>query len=155
MVTKAVAGALALAAALAATAAAAHEPFAFGTAKDASFSVTSGVIVAPRSAELRGVWLDDTRPCSERRVLRVSVEVFYSSASAATKRKHLVKSGRVGNCAEGGPNFGFLFRAARYGFACPSGAWKPGSYAFATTTKDVAGGLTAVASLNWDKVGAC
>ena len=153
---KRILAAAAVTAALAAPAAlAADEPAAFGAAKSGSLSVTSGVLLGPKSTDLRGVWLDETRPCAETRTLRVTVEVFFSAASGATKRARLTKSGRVGNCAEGGPNFGFAFRPARYGMACRSGAWKPGSYSFATTTKDLRSGLTAIASLTWRKTGAC
>jgi hypothetical protein len=61
----------------------------------------------------------------------------------------------VANCAEGGPNMGFTFSARRLGMACPSGAWKPGRYSLATTTKHLASGLEAIASLGWVKRGSC
>jgi hypothetical protein len=155
MVWKTTLATLAAAVALCAPAAAAFEPTAYATAKNGTFTVVSGVLVLPKATELNGVWLDDTLGCTEQRTLRVAVEVFYSSATGATKRKRLSRTGSVANCAEGGPNFGFLFRAQRYGFACANGAWKPGSYSLATTTTDLAGGLSASASLVWQKTGAC
>ncbi len=156
MALKTITAAVSVAAALgAATASAAYEPAAYGTAKSGTFSVTSGVLVLPKSAELKGVWLDDTLSCSETRTLQVKVEVFYSPSSGAAKHKKLSKSGLVGNCAEGGPNFGFLFRAKKYGMGCASGAWKPGSYSFLTTTKDATSGLEASASLLWQKTASC
>jgi hypothetical protein len=147
---------LAVVAALAAPAAlAANEPAAYGSATSGALSVTSGVLLGPKTADMRGVWLDETRPCSETRALKVTVEVFFSSSTGATRRKVLSKTGPVGNCAEGGPNFGFTFRAKKHGFACASGAWKPGSYSFATTTRDTTTGLVGTASLNWVKTAAC
>ncbi len=138
----------------ASSAAAAYEPAAYGTATRGTLNVTSGVLVLPKVAEMKGVWLDDTRSCAETRRLRVTVEVFYSRG-ATTSRVRLAKTGPVANCAEGGPNFGFVVRASRHGLACPSGRWKPGSYSFLTTTRDLRSGLAASASLLWQKTGSC
>ena len=156
MRTRRTIGALVAAAALAAPAAtAANEPAAYGTATRSTLNVVSGVLVAAKSVDLRGVWLDETKPCTQTRTLRVSIEVFYSSSSGATKRTKLAKSGAVGNCAEGGPNFGYTFKAAARGYACASGAWKPGNYSFVTKTRDTTSGLVASASLSWTKRGSC
>lgn len=155
MVWKTTLATLAATAALCTPAAAAFEPTAYATAKSGTFTVVSGVLVLPKAAELKGVWLDDTLSCSEQRTLRVAIEVFYSSDTGATKRKRLSRTGSVANCAEGGPNFGFLFRARRYGFACANGAWKPGSYSLATTTTALASALSASANLAWQKTDAC
>jgi len=147
---------VALAAALAAPAAlGAALPGAYGHATSGSLEVVSDVLLAPKSADMRGVWLDDTLSCSTSRTLKVSIEVFYSSSTGATKHKKLSKTGPVGNCAEGGPNFGFTFNAAGRGFACSSGKWKPGSYSFLTTTKDTTSGLSASAVLLWNNATFC
>ena len=132
----------------------ANEPIAFATATRGSLNVVSDVLLAASSAEMKGVWFNDARPCSEGRRLRVNIEVFYSRG-ATTSRVRLAKTGSVANCAEGGPNFGFFFRPSRHGLACPNGKWKPGSYSFLTTAKDLRSGLTASASLLWDKRGSC
>lgn len=156
MRTRTVIGTLVAAAALAVPAAtAANEPAAYGMATKGTLDVVSGVLVSARAVDLRGVWLDDTKPCSQTRTLRVSIEVFYSSSTGATKRTKLAKSGAVANCAEGGPNFGYTFNAAARGYACASGVWKPGNYSFVTTTRDTASGLVASASLSWTKKGSC
>jgi hypothetical protein len=130
----------------------ANEPTAFATATSGNLNVVSDVLLAAASAEMKGVWFNDARPCSETRRLRVEVEVFYSRGTT-TSRVRLAKTGRVANCAEGGPNFGFVFRPARHGLACPNGKWKPGSYSFLTTAKDLRSGLAASASLLWQKTG--
>ncbi len=156
MRTPTVIAALAAAAALAVPAAtAANEPAAYGSAASSTLNVVSGVLVSAKAVDLRGVWLDETKPCTQTRTLRVSIEVFYSSSSGATKRTKLAKKGPVANCAEGGPNFGYTFKAAARGYACASGAWKPGSYSFVTTTRDTVSGLVASASLSWTKKGSC
>jgi hypothetical protein len=127
------------------------EVAAYGTATSGSLNVTSGVLVLGTSAELKGVWLDDTRACTEKRRLRVTVEIFYTPDVGEAQRIRRTRAGRVANCAEGGPNFGFNLRASRNGLACPDGTWKPGGYSFLTTTKDTRSGLEASASLLWQK----
>jgi hypothetical protein len=137
------------------TAGGAYEPAAYGTAQSGTLNVTSGALVLRKAAELKGVWLDDSLPCSEQRTLEVHVEVFFTPRSGPGRRKKLSKTGAVANCAEGGPNFGFLFRPRRYGMGCRNGAWKRGDYSFLTTTKDTTSGLTASASLLWQKTTSC
>ncbi len=145
----------AVAAAMASGAGAAGEPAAYADARDGSFVVTSGVVLLAKAAEMKGVWLDETKPCSTTRKLRVSIEVGYVPPAGQGRRVRLSRSGMVENCAEGGPNFGYLVQARRLNFACPSGTWKPGRYSFLTRTLDTASGLAASASLLWDKRSAC
>jgi hypothetical protein len=155
MTRRVIAAAAAVALGLSASAAlGANEPIAFATATRGNLNVVSDVLLAAKSAEMRGVWFNEARSCFERRRLRVEVEIFYSRGGT-TSSVQLAKTGWVGNCAEGGPNFGFVVRAARHGLACPNGRWKPGSYSFLTTAKDARSGLAASASLLWEKRGAC
>lgn len=142
-----------LAGLLAAVAAsAAGEPEVFGSAKLGSLSVTSGAIVGPKSVDMRGVWIDDKRPCSETRTITVKAEIDYIPTA-----KRVVKKGafKTPNCAEGGPNMGWTIGAKSVGLACPKGTWKPGRYHFVTTTTETKSGLKAVASVGWAKTGRC
>lgn len=148
------AGLVAVAAALVLPAEASAEPFAFGEAKRGKLQVISGAFVADRAADLRGVWLNQSRPCNVSRMLRVNALVDYSRGST-TKRVTRRKSGAVQNCAEGGPNFGFTVRAARVGLACPNGRWKPGFYTFVVRTTHRASGVQAMVSLAWQNRTRC
>jgi hypothetical protein len=150
----AAAAAAAVALGLTAPAALGAYPIAFATATKGNLNVVSDVLLAANGAEMRGVWFNEARSCFETRRLRVEIEVFYSRGTA-TSHVQRVKTGTVANCAEGGPNFGFFFRPSRHGLACPNGRWKPGSYSFLTTAKDLRSGLTASTSLLWDKRGSC
>ena len=135
---------------------AANEPDAFGETRSGNLRLVSGVVVEPKSVELKGGWLNEKTRCTATRRLRVSTEIFYTAKDGSTTRVR--KWGtfpRTPNCAEGGPNRGFKIRAKRYKLACPNGSWKPGTYSFVTTTELVGGGLTASASLVWSKTGAC
>lgn len=131
---------------------AAGEPEVFASAKRGSLSVTSGVLVGPKAADLRGVWLDETRPCSETRTLEIEAEIDYVPTG-----KRVVKQGsfKTANCAEGGPNMGWTITAKAAGFACPNGTWKPGRYALVTKTLDTKSKLKAIASVGWAKSGSC
>jgi hypothetical protein len=151
-----IAAAAALAVGLGATAAAAQsEITAFGTAEDGDLLVASSVIFLPKSAEMRGGWLDESVPCIAQHSLRVRIEIFWSKGNQ-TKRKIATKTRLVDNCAEGGPNVGFAVNAKASGFACPNGKWRPGTYSFNTRTTDLtAGGLNADASLILTKGGTC
>lgn len=131
-------------------AASAAPPFAFGGAKLGSLTVTAGVLPSETSVDLQGVWNDPSVSCAATRQLIVKAEVFYSPASGQPKRIVRSKQGAVGNCAEGGPNFGFTIPATTKGLACPDGSWKPGTYSFVTFARHVATGLRAYASMNWD-----
>jgi hypothetical protein len=133
--------------ALAAPAAAADDPGTFGMAQRGSLKIVSGVLLSPTGGELKGVWMDAKQPCSARRLLRVSVQIDLVSANGKTTRWKATRSGPVGNCAEGGPNFGFDLRPKAYKMACASGRWKPGRYSLLTKTLDVRSGISAQASL--------
>ncbi len=131
-----------------------HEPFSFGIAERGSLRVVSGAFVSPRTAELRGVWLDETLGCDQWRALRVRVLVDYRRG-ATTRRISKARAGAVRNCAEGGPNFGFTIRAGRHGLACPNGRWKPGIYTFVVETLHRASRIEAVVSLDWNNRARC
>jgi hypothetical protein len=138
---------LVLSLALGAAASAADQPSAFGMAQRGSFKVVSNVLLSPVGGEMKGVWLDGKRGCLDRRLLRVSIQIDLVSAAGRTTRIRRARSGRVDNCAEGGPNFGFDLAPRAYGMACANGRWRPGRYSMTTRTTDVASGLIAQASL--------
>jgi hypothetical protein len=142
--------------ALAPASGAAAETSAYGDARSGSLHLTSGVIVLPRSADMRGVWVDESVPCAANRRLKVRVDIFFTAPGSGAGR-HLTrfKTGKVGNCAEGGPNFGFSLRADGNGFACPGGTWKRGRYSFVVRTTYLATGLRATASLNFEQPDPC
>ncbi|MDQ3859078.1 MAG: hypothetical protein M3327_11645 [Actinomycetota bacterium] len=125
-----------------------HEPFAFGDAKRGRLLVVSGALVAPKSVDLRGVWLNEALGCDQWRSLRVNVLIDYTRGSM-TRRVRRSRMGAVKNCAEGGPNFGFTIGARRIGLACPNGRWKPGLYTFVVRTTHRATRLRATVSLAW------
>ena len=129
------AGLAAVAAAAAAVALAADLPTSTAVAERGSLKVVSRALLAPRSAELMGVWLDARRQCSEQRRLRVSILVDLVRGSTTT-RKSRSRLGLVTNCAEGGPNFGFTVTPSGLGMSCASGRWKPGRYVFPLRNRD-------------------
>ena len=131
-----------------------HEPFAFGSAERGDLRVVSGAFVAAGSADLRGVWFDETVGCDQWRSLRVNVLVDYTRGSVS-RRVARGRTGAVRNCAEGGPNFGFTVRARRNGLACPNGRWKPGFYTFVVRTTHRASRLRALVSLAWSNTVSC
>lgn len=138
---------LVLALALGAAAGAADQPSAFGMAQRGSFKVVSNVLVSPLGGEMKGVWLDGKRGCLDRRALRVSIQIDLVNASGKTTRIRRARTGRVENCAEGGPNFGFDLKPRALGMGCASGRWRPGRYSMITKTTDTASGLIAQAAL--------
>lgn len=131
-----------------------HEPFAFGQAERGSLKVVSGAFVGARSADLQGVWLDETVGCDQWRTLSVNVLIDYSRGGV-TRRVSRRRAGAVRNCAEGGPNFGFSIRARPNGLACPNGRWKPGFYTFVVRTRHRASGVMALVSLAWSNTVRC
>jgi hypothetical protein len=160
----ALAGALALLAG-SPSASAGHAPFAFGDAQRGSLRVVSGAFVTHKSADLRGVWLDEKVPCNQFRTLRVAAIIDYSRGQA---RRRMTRSriGAVRNCAEGAPNFGFTIRAVatvprragnhpHLGLACPDGRWKPGSYTFTVRTTHRATKLSAFVTVGWENRERC
>jgi len=148
------AGLAAVAAAAAAVALAADLPTSTAVAERGSLKVVSRALLAPRSAELMGVWLDARRQCSEQRRLRVSILVDLVRGSTTT-RKSRSRLGLVANCAEGGPNFGFTVTPSGLGMSCASGRWKPGRYVFVVRTFDAVSQLRAVATLSHEETRRC
>src|SRR3990172_7629664 len=138
------------------TAAAADLPSAYGMAQKGSFKVVAGVLVTAQEAELKGVWLDDTKGCLVKRTLAVSILVDRGGKpGGATTRLRRSRSGAVDNCAEGGPNFGYDLTARAARMPARTGRWKPGYYSFETTVRDRASGLVAQASLHFEATRAC
>ena len=50
-------------------------PSAYGMAQKGTLKVVAGVLVTAKGAELKGVWLDDTKGCLVKRTLAVSILV--------------------------------------------------------------------------------
>jgi len=129
-------------------------PSAAGSARLGTLSVTSGIILSPTNADLRGVWQDTRVRCTVSRRLKVQVDVFYRHGATSSHRR------RVGtfldaNCAEGGPNVGFTLTARSLGYACPDGRWKLGELDFVVRTTEPTRGLRATASLSWANTTRC
>jgi hypothetical protein len=141
------AAAAALSAAATAAVAAADEPAAYAVAQRGSLKVVANVLLAPRGGEMKGVWLDDRLPCSTRRLLVVRIEIDLVRPGGTTSRVRRSRSGRVDNCAEGGPNFGYDLDPRALGLGCADGRWAPGRYSMTTRVTDTASGLRAAASL--------
>jgi hypothetical protein len=141
--------------ALFAAAPALAEPEVFASAVDGDLMVSSSILVSARATDMRGGWLNETLPCASWRKLKVSIIVERVPGSGGARVVRKSKSRLVMNCAEGGPNMGYSLSARTLGMACPDGTWKPGRYSLATTTKHLATGLEAIASLGWRKRGAC
>ena len=131
------------------------EPASMATARLGTLTVTSGIVVSSKAADMHGVWNDTKVACTVNRRLTVKAEVNYIPAGGNPKR--FVRRGTFldTNCAEGGPNVGFTIRARAAGFACPNGAWKPARYSFVVRTIEPTRGLQAVGSLDWFKTGRC
>jgi hypothetical protein len=148
---------VALAASLlaAGTAEAAGEPSVFAAARIGHLDVVSGAVVSPKSAELRGVWTDDTQPCSQTRLLTVRASIDRVPPGGTGTRVSRAGTFKTANCAEGGPNMGFTLSAKAIGYGCPNGRWKPGNYTFTTTTVDHRKRLRAVASVGWENKTPC
>jgi len=134
---------------------AAGEPEVFASSRIGNLDVTAGVLVSPKSVEMRGGWVDETQPCSQTRLLDVRAEVDYIPFGQEGKRISRKRTFRTANCAEGGPNMGFTLTPKGIGFGCPSGRWKPGRYHFTTVAVDHRKRLRAVASVGWAKPEAC
>lgn len=153
---RSIAAAVVIVLACAAGSAAADLPSAYGMAQKGALKVVAGVLVTAKGAELKGVWLDDTKGCLVKRTLAVSILVDrVPKPGGATTRVRRSRSGALDNCAEGGPNFGYDLTARAARMACPDGRWKPGYYSFVTTVRDRAGGLVAQASLYYEATRAC
>jgi hypothetical protein len=142
------------AAALAGSAAAADEPFAFGGTKSGDMRFDGSAIVSAKAVQLMGGWNDDTQSCSTTRELTVEV-LIDRVRNGVTTRREFTKTGQVANCAEGGPNFGFVKKAKGLGMGCPLGGWRPGIYTFFTKVTDTATGIETYVDLQWVKTRAC
>jgi hypothetical protein len=142
------------AAATASVALAADLPTSTAVAEKGSLKIVSRALLAPRNAELMGVWLNQNQPCTAQRRLRVSFLVDLVRGATTTRRTR-ARSGLVDNCAEGGPNFGFSVTPSGLGMACPSGRWKPGRYVFVVRTFDPVSQLRAVATLSYQETRRC
>jgi hypothetical protein len=135
--------------------AAIEPPTAAGDAALGTLHVTSGILVFPTSAELRGVWTDTKVACSITRRLRVRADVYYRPFGGTGSHRRRTGSFADSNCAEGGPNIGFTLTARGLGYACASGRWKPGRLDFVVHTTEPTRGLTATASLSWANRARC
>jgi hypothetical protein len=147
-----VCGAAALAAS--APAGAVVAPGTFATARDDQLIVVSSVIVGARTVEMMGGWNDDAVPCSNFRRLDVSILIDRVRGSQNQRRTRMKSEARR-NCAEGGPNLGFVLRASSLGMACADGTWRPGHYDFVTNTLHRARQLRSIASLFFTKTEPC
>ncbi len=147
---------LVTAAGLASWAAAAGEPpTAYADAYLGSLHVTSGILVSPTAADMRGVWLDTKVGCSVTRRLTVKAQVYLTPFGKTGTRRARVGRFADANCAEGGPNVGFALTARKLGYACPNGRWKPGRLDFVVATTEPTRGLRATASLSWSNIARC
>lgn len=140
--------------ALALPTAAAAETSVFAEAKKGDLRVLSSVLLTRKAVDMMGGWLNESKPCTAERRLRVVVRIFRTRGNSSAVTGNQITRKRM-NCAEGGPNLGFQFDASDTGFACPNGAWKPGRYDFVTRTRHLASGVVSVASLGWVKRRAC
>lgn len=122
-------------------------PGTFAIAERGSLVVASSILVDRRGADMRGGWTNDRISCRASHRLTVRIEIFRTANGQAAGEVRRRRTGRVANCAEGGPNFGFGIRAAGVGLACPNRAWRPGRYDFVTRTRDRTGRLRATATV--------
>jgi hypothetical protein len=129
-------------------------PGTFATARDGELIVVSSVIVGARTVEMMGGWNDDALACDRWRRLDVSI-LIDRVRDGQTQRRRRTKSGVRANCAEGGPNLGFVLRASSLGLACADGTWRPGHYDFVTNTLHRARQLRSIASLFFTKTEPC
>ncbi|MFN8187250.1 MAG: hypothetical protein U0R69_09225 [Gaiellales bacterium] len=139
---------------LAGGAAAANEPFAFGGTKDGDMRFDASALVSAKAVQLMGGWTDDTQSCLTTRELTVEV-LIDRVRNGVTTRRAFTKTGQVANCAEGGPNFGFIKKAKGLGMGCAGGGWRPGTYTFFTKVTDTATGIETYVDLQWVKTRAC
>lgn len=130
-------------------------PTAAGDAKLGTLHVTSGIIVLPSSAELRGGWQDPKAGCATTRRLTVRADIYYRPFGKEGTHRRRSGTFRIANCAEGGPNVGFTLTARRLGYGCPSGRWQPGRLDFVVHTSEPSRGVTATASLSWANAVRC
>jgi hypothetical protein len=128
------------------TASAAIDPGTFASARQGQLLVSSSILVGNKNVEMMGGWVKENLSCDKRR--RLNVRIIIDRVRRGNNDRFRDRtSGLVENCAEAGPNFGFLLTATQVDMACPNGRWRPGHYSFATTTRHRASGLRAIASL--------
>ena len=128
-------------------AAAADEPTAYGVVTRGSYKLVSAVRLEPKGGEMKGVWLDTKQGCLVKHELTVTIQIDLVRPRGDTRRVRKSITGRVSNCAEGGPNFGFDLHPRTLLLGCSDGRWAPGRYSMTTRTLDPRSGLTASASL--------
>lgn len=131
------------------------EPATFATARKGSLDVTSSIFVTSKAVDQLGGWVDDSKPCTAFRALRVRAEIHFTRPNGTGLHRIRIRRSATMNCAEGGPNLGFTQAAASGGFACPDGRWKPGRYDFVTRTTHLASGLVSLGTLSWFRRGTC
>jgi hypothetical protein len=136
-------------------AAAGEPPTAYGDAFLGSLHVTSGILVSPIAADLRGVWLDTKVGCTVTRKLTVKAHVYLTPFGKTGTYRIRVGTFPDANCAEGGPNVGFSLTARKLGYACANGRWKPGRFSFVVQTTEPTRGLRTTASLSWANTARC
>ena len=128
------------------TASAVRDPGTFATARDGQLIVVSSALVSARTVEMMGGWNDEALACDQWRRLDVRILIDRVRGGTTQRVRRQVTQARR-NCAEGGPNLGFVLTAASIGMACPDGTWRPGHYDFVTDTFHRARRLRAIASL--------
>jgi hypothetical protein len=131
------------------------EPATFAIARKGSLDVSSSIFVTSRGVDQRGGWVDESKPCTAFRALRVRAEIHFTRPNGTGVHRIRTKGSPVMNCAEGGPNLGFSRTARRAGLACPDGRWRPGRYDFVTRTRHLASDLVALGTLSWIRRGTC
>jgi hypothetical protein len=128
------------------SAGAALDPGTFAVARDGNLTVVSSVIVGRRTVDMMGGWSSEAAPCDRMRRLDVEILIDRVRRGKTTRFRDEV-SARVQNCAEGGPNLGFVLSATDVGMACSDGTWRRGHYTFVTDTTHRRRGLLATADL--------
>lgn len=127
--------------------AAADEPAATSVATRGTYKLVGRVLLDATGGEMKGVWLDTKRPCTESHRLMVNVDIDLVRPAGDTVRVRRWISGAVANCAEGGPNFGFDLHPRQLRLGCRDGRWAPGRYSMTTRVRDLRTGLATSASL--------
>jgi hypothetical protein len=137
-----------------APAAAVADPNTFASAQRGKLLVSSSALVTNRNAEMMGGWTNENVACNVDR--RLTVRILIDRVRGGnTDRFSRKKTGRVTNCAEGGPNFGFTISARAAGMACPDGTWKPGLYDYVTNTFHHSSRLRAIGTLFFRRSDPC
>ena len=128
-------------------ASAADWPGSYGLAERGKLKLVAGVLLSDRGGEMKGVWLDASLSCAARRTLRVEIQIDLVNLNGTTTRVRRSRRGAVENCAEGGPNFGYVLTPRAWKLGCAGGHWRPGRYSMTTRVTELRSGLVAQASL--------